>query len=215
MSHSLFRSLIALISIVLLLPGLAQAQPRVGRDAAAKYFGKAPQEPQEEQRYVAQESSYGGGLLSLQIGGFVNSAAYEWGGNGKKDKVGKASYGVTYLFDRWSGVDVNIRGDFNEYKLGNERAVKLSLMPLWTLPMADSNFPLYFGLGTGLGVYFKQLDDESNISFDYQLVAGVRVKNIFESVGFVIEFGLKNHLHILSDGQFNGTALTAGTVFSF
>lgn len=203
----------AVISLAFFVPQVVSAQaPRVGRDAAAKYFGNPPP---DQEREVAQSYSGGDRLLALQIGGFIKSAAYEWGGGGKKEKVGKASYGVTYLFDQWAGIDVNIRGDFNEYKIGDERAIKFSIMPLWTVPMAESNFPLYFGLGTGLGVYFKQIEDESNISFDYQLVAGLRLRDVLESVGFVVEFGLKNHLHLLSDGQFNGTALTVGTVFSF
>lgn len=213
MSHTQFRTLTAAILLVILAPMMAFAQtPRVGRDAAAKYFGNPPPAQENE---VSQNASNGNGMLMLQIGGFINSDAYEWGMNGKQEKIGKASYGVTYLFDQWHGIDVNIRGDFNEYKVAGNRAVKFSIMPLWTLPMVESNFPLYFGLGTGLGVYFKQLDDESNISFDYQLVAGFRLRDLFNSVGIVVEFGLKNHLHLLSDGQFNGTALTAGTVFSF
>jgi hypothetical protein len=44
---------------------------------------------------------------------------------------------------------------------------------------------------------------------------GVRFENIYEGAGFLIEGGLKNHLHLLTDGQFNGTYLAGGMVFVF
>jgi hypothetical protein len=154
-------------------------------------------------------------MMMILVGPYTESTAYLWKGSDKRTKVGSASYGVTYLFDQWSAMDVNFRGDFSEYKIDDERLLKLSLMPLWTFPMWESHFPLYFGLGGGLGIFFKQIEAESNLSFDYQLVLGVRVPELVDSVGFSIEFGLKNHLQLLSDGQFNGMALTAGTVFSF
>jgi hypothetical protein len=59
------------------------------------------------------------------------------------------------------------------------------------------------------------VDQESNISLDYQLVTGLRFPDLFENAGFVMEFGMKNHLHILSDGQLNATALSIGAIFSF
>ena len=112
-------------------------------------------------------------------------------------------------------MDLNLRFDFNEYQLDSDRATKLSLLPLLTFPPASSHFPLYFGLGAGLGIFFQQIPDESNISFDYQLVAGARFADLIENFGVFVEFGLKNHLQVLSDGQFNGTALTTGAVFTF
>jgi hypothetical protein len=183
--------------------------PKVGRKAAAQYF----QNDAELARRPSQAS--GDQVLMLSLGTFIGSKAYQWKGSGTRDNVGRTSYGVTYLMDQWTGMDVNLRADFNEYKVEDDRAVKLSLLPLLTFPHASSRFPLYFGLGLGLGVFFQQVSEESNLSLDYQLVAGARFMDLFENVGFFFELGLKNHLHILSDGQFNGTALTAGGIFSF
>jgi hypothetical protein len=53
------------------------------------------------------------------------------------------------------------------------------------------------------------------LSFDYQLIAGVRFTNLSGRFGLFFEYGLKNHLHLLSDGQVNGTFLSGGAVFSF
>lgn len=202
-------AVLALVSF--LGPCFAQAEePKVGKKEAGKYFQK-----ETEVQEVSSSRSRGDGLLMLHVGGFSNSTAYQWKDNNKRTGVGRASYGVTYLYDQWGSLDVSIRLDFIEYKVDDERALKLSLLPLWTFPMAESHFPLYFGFGVGPGVFFNQLADESTLSLDYQLIAGARFLDIVENFGAFIEFGLKNHLHVLSDGQFNGTALVAGIAFTF
>ena len=207
------------IILTLAIFGLAQfvhaEAPRVGRKAAARYLAKEPADSSRESSSSAASRAPSDGLLMLHVGGYSSSTSYQWKDSDKRTGVGKATYGVTYLFDQWSGLDVNVRFDFNEFKIDDERATKLSLMPLWTFPRAETHFPLYFGMGAGLGVFFTQLTDESNISFDYQLVAGVRFQDLYENLGAFVEFGMKNHLHLLSDGQFNGTALSAGAVFTF
>jgi hypothetical protein len=189
--------------------------PRVGRNAAARYFSGKDVDTNPQPTPAARESSGFERLLMLHVGGYTSSTAYEWKDSNKRTGVGKATYGVTYLFDQWNGIDLNMRFDFNEYKIDDERATKLSLMPLWTFPMAESKFPLYFGFGAGLGVFFNQIENESNLSFDYQVIAGARFLDLIENCGAFVEFGMKNHLHLLSDGQFNGTALSAGAVFTF
>ncbi len=207
MSHSsLFLSLFAVLMVLATYSPRSLAQePKVGRNAAAKYFQK-----EQEVRSRSTDS-----LLMLHIGGYSSSTSYQWKDNDKRTGVGKASYGVTYLYDQWGSLDMNLRFDFNEYKIDEDRATKLSILPLFTFPMADRHFPLYFGFGAGPGVYFTQLADESNISLDYQLILGARLLDLVENFGFFIEYGMKNHLHVLSDGQFNGTALTTGAVFTF
>lgn len=187
-------------------------QPVVGRKAAAKYFNSDAQTV----RSPAQESSSNGEqLLMIGIGSYIGSKSYDWKGSGTEDNVGRASYGVTYLAQEWNGLDLNFRADFNEYKVLGDFAKKLSLMPLITLPRADAHFPLYFGLGVGLGIFFQQVSEESTLSLDYQLVAGARFTDLVENFGFFVEFAMKNHLHLLSSGQLNGNTLTAGAVFSF
>lgn len=192
--------------------GHAEEAPRVGRNAAAKYF----QAPEENERRPAQSRGSIDHYLAIHIGKYMGSRSYEWNGGGKKD-VGGATGGVTYRVDEWNGqLDWNIRLDFQEFDVGgDEKPLKFSILPLLTFPEANSRFPLYFGFGVGPGIFFKQTSGESSLSLDYQLVAGARFFDIADNTGFFIESGLKNHLHLLTSGQLNGTFLSAGALFTF
>lgn len=198
----------------------SQAQPRVGRksstngttskEAAAEYF--TPDAKKAASDGGAAEAHY----LALHLGKLVSGEAWKWGSNDKQTDSGSTSFGVTYrVQEYYNSMDLNVRVDFNEYKIAGESPLKMSLMPLLIFPDASSKFPLYFGVGAGLGVFFKQVKDESQVSFDYQLIAGARFFNIINQTGFFIETGMKNHLLITSDGQFNGAFLTGGAVFTF
>lgn len=190
----------------------AEGQPRVGRNAAAKYFEKrAPAENDEGGSGGATDH-----YLALHFGRYMSSQAYEWGMHGKETEVGKNNYGLTYRVEEWAhSMDLNVRVDFEEFSAAGEKPTKLSLMPLLTFPDASSKFPLYFGIGAGLGIFFKQIADESPLSLDYQLVVGARFFNVFENTGFFLESGIKNHIQILTSGQLNGTFLAGGAVFTF
>lgn len=189
------------------------SQPVVGRDAAARYF--------TPRREVAQDVEEGTGssaphYLAIHAGRYMSSQSYEWSKNGQEDDVGHNSFGVTYRMGEWhNSMDLSLRLDYNEFEVAGEKPTKLSFLPLITFPDASSRFPLYFGAGIGLGVFFKQVPNKSALSLDYQLIAGARFFDIFENTGFFIEAGLKNHIHLLSSGQLNGTFLAAGLVFTF
>jgi hypothetical protein len=202
-----------LTAAVFALSAHAQAEktPRVGRVAAAKYFQSAEVE-EESAPNMGPEGHY----LALYAGTYTSSQAYEWGGHGKQDSVGGLNVGVTYRIGEWhNSMDFNMRIEFQEFKVAGERPTKLSFIPLFTFPDASAKFPLYFGGGIGLGIFMKQIKDESTLSLDYQLIAGARFFNVFENTGFFIESGLKNHLLILSSGQLNGVFVVAGAVFTF
>jgi hypothetical protein len=214
---TLFISLFGIISFS--SAAFAQnSQPKVGRDEAAKYFQVS--EPQEyntgNNNSSARTSGPSDHYLALSYSKYMASQSYDWGDSGQEDDVGGNSFGLTYRVGEWhNSMDLNLRLDYSEYNLAGGRPTKLSFLPLLTFPDAGSRFPLYFGIGAGLGVFFKQLDGKSAISFDYQLVAGARFFDVFENTGFFIEAGLKNHLLILSSGQLNGTFLAGGLVFTF
>lgn len=197
---------------VLLSSSLAWTQqPVVGRDAAAKYFGQ--RQPQAESEVVSDLTDH---FLGLHLGTQLATEAYEWGQRGREDGVGRLSFGLTYKFDSWGPrADSNLRVDFNEFELKGEKPLKMSLMPLITFPESSSKFPMYFGAGAGVGVFFKQLREETPITLDYQLIVGVRFFDVFENSGFFIETGMKNHLQILTSGQVNSTFLAGGALFTF
>ena len=205
-----FFSTIALISILTLTAQAQDSQPRVGRSAAAKYF--KPVEDVEESFSARGASDH---YLAISAGRYMGSTSYDWGPNNEED-VGGSQFGVTYRVGEWyNSMDLAVRIEHIEYSVANEKPSKLSLMPLITFPDANSRFPLYFGAGVGLGIFFKQLSGESPLSLDYQLVAGARFFDIFENTGFFIESGIKNHILLTSSGQLNGTFLALGAVFTF
>lgn len=186
--------------------------PRVGREVAREYFA---QDQEYRERQPAQSSSAGGTVLMLGLGKYFSSTSYFWNCECKQEDVGGALLSVTYLFDHWKAFDWNLRVDYSEYRPNGSSARRLSLLPLLTFPKAESEFPLYFGFGAGGGIFTTQAEKESTLSLDYQLVVGTRFPFVWEGGGFFVEFGMKNHIHLLSDGQFNGTALRGGAIFVF
>jgi hypothetical protein len=149
------------------------------------------------------------------MGTYVSDTAYKWGMDNQSE-VGDVNAGVTYRVGEWvNSMDLGIRIDFSSYGLEAGRAGKLSFLPVITFPDASSRFPLYFGAGLGLGIFTTQISGESALALDYQLFMGVRFFEIFQNAGFFLEAGMKNHVHLVSDGQFNGTFVTLGPVFTF
>lgn len=189
-----------------------QEETETGRGAAQKYFKKRQGSAKAPRRGPAQASSR---YLSLHIGTFFDENSYKWGLRSQED-VGQFNAGVTYRVGEWvNSMDLLFRADYTAFKLEEGRASKLSLLPMITFPDVSSGFPLYFGGGAGLGVFFKQVREESSLSFDYQLVAGARFFNLVEGFGLMVETGMKNHIHLLSDGQFNGVFFAVGGAFNF
>jgi hypothetical protein len=189
--------------------GKARPGTQVGRGAAAKYFPA----PSPEKATVTGSDFQN--VLWLHLGRATGSQAYNWSEKGRLDAVATSSYGLSYFLGDWGSLDGILRADFNEYEFTEQRLLKLSLMPLVVLPQLSTRFPLYFGVGAGLGVFFKQLEAKSQISFDYQLFLGLRLMDLWPGLGFFIEYGLKNHVHLLSEGQLNSTVLSLGPIFHF
>lgn len=192
--------------------------PSSGRERAAEYFKKRqstqPKASQASSRSSSNDSS-DPRYLALHVGTFLDSDSYNWGSSDQTD-VGKLNVGVSYRVGEWvNSMDLLFRTEFTTFGLNEGRAQKLSFLALLTFPDANSKFPLFFGAGLGPGIFTKQVRGESALSLDYQVIAGARFFNVLETVGFQLEFGLKNSLHLLDDGQFSGLFLGAGTVFSF
>lgn len=200
---------------------LASGAPLVGRKAAAKYFqtrgdtsyqppASAPRFPSTIESLTADDH-----YMALGLSSYTSSKAYNWGVSREED-VAKTGIDMSYrLTQDYALFDEIIRVSFNAYDLKGGKAQKMSFLYGLTFPDATSRFPLYFGLAAGPGIFFKQLDGESVVAFDYQMFLGLRLFNLFESTGFFVEGGIKNHLHLTSDGQLNGTYVSIGAVFTF
>jgi hypothetical protein len=182
-------------------------QPEVGREAAQKYF-----QADAERRPARQPMEH---YLAIHANMFMNSQSWAWGSSARTNP-GNWGLGVTYRMNEMAtNMDLNLRFEFTEYDVSGMRPLKFSIMPLITFPEANSQFPLYFGAGIGPGIFFRQVDGESALALDYSLVVGARFFDVEGRMGFFLESGMKNHLQLTSDGQFNGVFLAAGTVFTF
>jgi hypothetical protein len=197
---------------------LAASAPKVGRAAAAKYFQKnADDVSSKGSRYMASDSGISSEERCMTVGLslFTKSETFNWGKINKEEDAGKYGFDMLYRLDQTNYVDYSLKVAYTEYVVQSQRASKMSFMYAATLPDAGSKFPLYFGASAGPGVFFTQLKDESSLTLDYQLYLGLRIFNLFGSTGFYVEGGMKNHLQLTSDGQLNGTYISAGAVFTF
>lgn len=189
--------------------------PATGRERASEYFQKRQAVKPSSQQGMTSTPVGDPRYLALHAGAFLDSNSYNWGVGDQKDS-GKLNLGVSYRIGEWvNSMDLLFKTEFTTFELDQGRAQKLSFLALLSFPDANSRFPLFFGAGIGPGIFTKQLNDESVLALDYQVIAGARVFDVIETVGFQVEFGLKNSLHLLNDGQFSGLFLGAGTVFSF
>lgn len=196
------------------LPVKSEESAPTGKEEATKYFTKPDRAPASQASPSSTSSREH--FLGLHFGGFIDSDTYMWGRQDKSEDVGKMTAGVTYRMGEWvNAADLLLRADFETFEVDEFKPLKMSIIFAATFPDATSHFPLYFGAGVGPGIFFKQARVESPLSLDYQLLAGMRFFDVFEGVGFFAEGGLKNHLHLLSDGQFNGTFIAVGALFTF
>ncbi len=188
--------------------------PVVGNKAAQDYFKKRQSAPEVRARKKRAPSGQTH-LLNIYMGTNLRDDSYNWGAQGGKD-VGTLSMGLSYRVGEWVGsTDFLLLMDFSSFSLKEGSANKASFMPMVTFPDVKSRFPLYFGAGLGLGIFFEQLKGESSLSIDYQLVAGARFFDVLDGMGLFFESGIKNHVHILSDGQMNAVFVNLGTIFLF
>lgn len=191
-------------------PDAFDQKPKTGKGAAQKYF--APDANATTEESTSSKEHY----LMLGLSFYFDSDAYRWGPSHYEDPS-EWSLGVTYRFGEWlNSTDFLVRVEYQFFDLdGNENPQKLSFVPLIIFPDARSEFPLYFGLGAGLGLFTKQINDESHLSLDYQIFLGLRFFDLLQNTGFFVESGLKNHFHLLSSGQLNSVYLSFGSVFTF
>jgi len=188
--------------------------PATGTGKAKEYF----QTRQGQAPAPASSSESGGGtprFMAVHLGTFFSDQAYKWG-KGNQEDIAGLNAGFTYRLGEWvNSADFALRFDYTNFSLDEGSARKLSFSGLLSIPDSNSRFPLYFGGGAGLGIFMKQIKKESPLSFDWSLYGGVRFLDVFENVGVMVEAGMKNHILLASDGQFNGIFVNVGTVFAF
>ncbi len=195
---------------------LAQATPSVGREAAREYMKK----DNYPQRMAASEARSDSGpsdhFVGLQVGRFMSSESYEWSQKEKLENVARNNFALTYLVGQYnSGFDLSLRLETTSYQIRQWDTQKLSFLAAWSFPEVQTRFPLYFGAALGPSVFSRQVPDESTLAMDYQLFMGLRFFEVWDAIGLNLEGGIKNHVHVLTNGQMNGNFLALGTVFLF
>lgn len=217
MPSGFLKLLFTLPFVVFSLCAFANA-PKVGRNAAAKYFQRNPSQVDSSSQYSATDNGGGSGDHYLTFGGgaFTKSDSYSWGQSGKETNAAKWGLDMSYKLSSYNSLlDYSLRASYQEYEPAGKKASKLIFMYGVTLPDANSRFPLYFGAALGGGVFLTQIPNESPVTLDYQIYLGMRLFDVFERTGFYLEGGLKNHLQLTADGQLNGTYVSTGAVFTF
>lgn len=190
--------------------------PRTGEGAARQYFTDRNSGGASTDAASDSYGSSGVRYMAIQFGTFMSDTQHRWGVLSREDDVGDLTLGVTYRFGEWvNSMDLMGRIEYQTYDIDTEKPKKLSVLPMISFPDARSGFPLFFGAGAGLGIFFDQAPDESELSVDYQIVGGVRFMNMFPSGGLIVETGLKGHFHLLGSGQFSGTFVSVGGAFTF
>ncbi len=153
--------------------------------------------------------------MAIHAGTFFNEEAHAWG-DFDYENPGKLNVGVTYRIGEWiNSMDLQMRIDYTKFQVENEGLSKISILPLIMFPDARSGFPIYFGAGVGAGLFLEQLSGESHVSLDYQLIGGLRFLDVYKTLGFFLESGVKGQIQVLKDGEHRGMFLSAGTVFNF
>jgi hypothetical protein len=193
--------------------GRAGAPPVVGRRAAEKYMGPKSESSSGSVPPIGTRERY----LAIHAAFFPADSAFKWGESDRSDGVGRFNAGVTYRIGEWvNTMDLALRFEYTSFRLAEGSASKLSVMfPVVMFPDANSRFPLFFGGALGFGIFGSQLSKESALSLDYSIFGGIRLFDVYQNLGFLIEGGIKNHVHVLSDGQFNGTYAAVGMAFAF
>lgn len=178
---------------------------------------KAQVQPKERKISNVSSNSQTDHYMMIGAGTFASSDSYNWGhGLSDPKKSGKWGADVTYRISQDEYLfDQALKLSFNQYEVDKTTVNKLGVLYSLTFPESETRFPLYFGVAAGPGFFLKQIEKESVLTLDYQLFFGIRVFNIFENTGLFVEGGLKNHINILTDGQFNGSFLSVGAVFLF
>lgn len=215
--RSKLQLLFSFLFIIAFSQNVLANAPKVGKSAAAKYFQNNPEEAATQYRYAASETSEPmDHVLTFGGSSLTKSDSYSWGSTNKETNIASWGLDMSYRLSQYNSLlDYSLRASYSEYAPNNSKASKLIFMYAATLPDAAARFPLYFGGAVGGGVFLTQLDNESPVTVDYQLFVGMRLFDVFDSTGFYLEGGLKNHLQLTSDGQLNGTYFSTGAVFTF
>lgn len=195
------------VSLLFSTPGQSSSS-NTGRDAAMKYFTrKRLTTSQRSPQSTAAPS--GDHILALSVGNLLNSKSYNWLGEDPKGWNLELFYQNATEGYFGQGYHLELQ-KFSES--GSPDLSKVSFLVSFTFPRRLS-FPVYLGAAAGPGYFFQQKQNESEFTIDYKAWLGLRLLD--DRSQYFLQSGVKNHVHVLSDGQFIGWFISSGVAYKF
>lgn len=199
-----------LIFLVIFIGEPLSAAPDTGKEAAAKYFSPRPSNERINAKNSAGTTYAYARQIGLSAGTFFQGKSYQWLG----DEVDGWAMQLDYRGPAEPGdfIGQGFRLGFQKFQSMDVDLSKISLLWSLTFP-ARVSFPVYIGANLGPGFFLRQIEDESWLTLDYQAYLGLRLNSSHSQ--FFIESGMKNHLLVLSNGQFSGWFVASGVAYKF
>ncbi len=200
-----FRLVLTLVFSFASQPGFAT---EIGKEAAMKYFTGQSRKPATViTQNRAEPDSEGVRSLSLALGGLVQTKSYGWADESMGGWSGELAYQSQTEYFR-TGYAL----DFQKFVDDEQELSKLAFLFSVSFPRRLT-FPVYIGASVGPGYFLKQKRDESELTLDYKGYMGLRLSQ--NNNLFFLEGGVKNHLNVLTDGQFIGWFVSSGVAYRF
>lgn len=112
--------------------------------------------------------------------------------------------------------DFNLKTELQNFRLTTGRATQINITPVFSLPESENGFPVYVGLGAGLGFYpYHILKGNPFFSLNTQFFTGLRLTNLYENLGLHVELALYMHIPFQDKRLYMDTIASLGVIFSF
>ena len=203
-----FKHSILLFSYLLSFAPADLKASETGRDAAMKYF-RGKKSSRSRTRGPQSAEVPGRQLLGVAVGNLLSSKNYHWMEN---DDVGGWNLELAYTRSDQGWFARRYSLELQQFSANEARLSKLSFLFTFLFPRR-LEFPVYIGFAAGPGYFIKQRRNESEFSIDYKAFLGLRLND--PNSQYFLQSGVKNHVHVLSDGQFIGWYISSGVAYKF
>ncbi len=112
--------------------------------------------------------------------------------------------------------DLNLQWSVFSTRLERHRVFFLEVTPRISFPEVQAAFPLYIGLGAGVGFYPRYLVRKvASVSLNGQVFMGFRLLELYHNLGFSSEINLKMYHPFSETSNYLDVLCQMGLIFSF
>ena len=113
--------------------------------------------------------------------------------------------------------DLSIRVELLTMKFADgEREWLVDVVPVFSLPDVRSGFPVYVGVGGGIGLFPRHIvRKRPTLSLNARFLAGIRIIDWYENIGFLGEVSAKIQVPFYDNKMYLEILLNFGGLFSF